>query len=1415
MPGEGWLYSTILTKRAFSTRSSTALASGVVLGMVLAAAGGQLWTGPEPLEPPVRPSDHAAHAPMASPPSEIAPRPLAAGGAPPSIAGRAPGFLQAPGEWQGEKYAFTARSGSLTVHFGRGTVVFVQSGSDRAVTVRFPGGNMVDPEGAGKLGATTNVFRGNDPAKWQRDLASFEHVRFTGIFDGVDLVYSLGLAGLKYEFHLQAGVDPAKVRVAYEGALSLRIDDEGALVVAVGTQELRDSPPVALQNGRPNLACAFELAGLDTLSFACDGVDRALPLTIDPLVFGTYFGGSARDEAWSVAVDPAGNTYASGITYSSDFPVTPGSFDSGFQGTTDAWVAKFNATASAPDWVTLLGGRYDEGGYAIAVDAAGQAFVVGETNSFDFPTTPGAYSTTYGATPSVFLTKLNAAGDALVFSTFLGGAFIPGANTLAIDRQGGAYLVGAAGSGEIPFDPNAFDNTENGQDDAFVLKVNASGASIDYATYLGSSEYDRANAVVVGGDGTAYVAGSTQGYGFPTTVGALNTTGAPVDGFVARVAANGSALVFSTLIGGSGDDGVLSMDLRSDGKIVVSGGSTSDDLLGGATNCSGPKPGPARASFVALLTGDGAGAEFCMFFGGAGPGYYRNWVATLPDNRLAVSGFSGYTDSFLFTADAVDTTFNGSDEAFIARIDTAGGGILYSSLLGGDGLDEVIDLAVDRAGIVHAVGWTNSTDLPVRGAGVDRSLGGSYDAFLWKFNFSALQVRIDSNPPNLTLSVDSLPQAASKTVWCSLNDSFAVDAPAVQGNDSVRYVFSNWTDGGARNHTVLCDGSKNITARYETRYNLTLRTDPPGLDLSVDGVVFQTPTHVWCLAGAVALLDALSPQIVGSTQFALANWSDGGAASHGVVCGAPSNLTASFARAFLVEIYTDPCCLDITVDGAAQPSPLSLWWAAGSSHLVGADSTQAESGGIRYAFAGWSDRLTQNHSVTALAPTMLLASFDPEYLVTVTTEPPGRALAVDGVQTGSANTSWWRGGWLHTLSAQSPQAVGDVEYRFLAWSDGGSASHLAVASGPSTFVARFATFYRTAILSAPANVSIMVDGVTAVAQHEDWWENGSSHTLEASDADGPPGTRYRFESWSDGLAASHVVVARGPVTFSATYRVEHLVTLSLSAEGAVVRVDGVARNGSTSFWWSAGSSHDLSADASTTVGRERFIFKSWAGGSQADLHLSIDGPVSLSALFTRQFEVTIATHPSNLRIAVDGEELESPLQLWWDAFKTYSLYVPDPQGSNSTTRRFLSWSDGGSKDRLFNVNGPLDLVATFETAHRVLITTSPDGIGIRVDGVLVPRSATFWWLENSNHTIDARSTGALFGNSYAFLRWSDGEAPLNRTFVATGPATLEAVYAAGPTESPLGGTVVWVLLIAAVVGVAYVVVRSRRQRPNP
>lgn len=474
------------------------------------------------------------------------------------------------------------------------------------------------------------------------------------------------------------------------------------------------------------------------------------------LIWSTFLGGDEKDWSFSVAVDNSGNTYVTGTTESADFPTTAGAFDHIYNGQDPFWwadvfVAKLNSTGSMLFYSTFLGGMEADRASGIAVDGSGNAYVTGDTWSDDFPITPGAFDITYSGAffgRDIFVVKLNAAGSALSYATFLGEDGDEQGDAIAVDGSGNAYLTGYTEAEAFPATSGAFDFVYNGGRDVFVAKLNAVGSSLHYATFLGGSGDEQGTGIAVDGSGYVYVTGATESDGFPTTVGAFDVTpNGGYDAFVAKLNKTGSSLVYATLLGGGGED--IGSDIALDGSdhVYVTGATESDGFPTTAEAFDVSRNGHDDA-FVAKLSASGDVVIYSTFLGG-GAGDAGTGIAVDGSGHAWMTGYTQSAD-FPTATEAFDPTFNGSYDAYAVRLNSLGSALSYATFLGGGGYDSGSDIVMDGSGSAYLTGDTWSADFPTTAGAFDPTSNGQMNAFVAKLNPAGTPVLSDASVAQLT-----------------------------------------------------------------------------------------------------------------------------------------------------------------------------------------------------------------------------------------------------------------------------------------------------------------------------------------------------------------------------------------------------------------------------------------------------------------------------------------------------------------------------------------------------------------------------------------------------------------------------------------------------------------------------------------
>ena len=602
--------------------------------------------------------------------------------------------------------------------------------------------------GRGELPTRFNYFRGSDPEGWRSDVKAFGEVVYQDLWPGIDLVFRESGGRLTYEIVASPGADRSHVKFQYEGADQIVHSEDGSARLETpvgvlvdqrlkpgresgcftwepaivgrekGTSQRDDSDLVwstflggtgsdySYDIVKDSSGCCYvigftESADFPTTPGAYDriyngGIYDAYVTKLNPsgstILYSTFIGGDDDDRGHDLAVDEHGNVYLTGSTSSVDFPTTAGAYDNtlsdGYTDVDDAFVVKLNGTGSALVYSTYLGGTWWDYACGIGLDAAGCAYVVGNTFSNDFPITPGALDSTRGGTRDGFVTKLNSSGSGLEYSTFIGGSIDDHVNDIAV-RGAYAYVVGHTESSDFPTTTGAYDETFNGPSDGFVAWIRLAGDGFIYSTYLGGSSGDEPHAVALDSAQHVLVAGRTVSADFPVTAGAYDDTyNGQGDATVTRLSYWGTGLDFSTYIGGSGADFDDNMGIAVDtlGRVYICGKTKSADF---PTTPSAYDDSLSGVSDVALAQMSSGGDSLCYstYIGGGATDDSgdRAWGMCVDEQgSVWVVGDSREAD-FPTTGGCYDSSHNGERDAVVFKMYLGGeGGIVGAVTCGGD-----------------------------------------------------------------------------------------------------------------------------------------------------------------------------------------------------------------------------------------------------------------------------------------------------------------------------------------------------------------------------------------------------------------------------------------------------------------------------------------------------------------------------------------------------------------------------------------------------------------------------------------------------------------------------------------------------------------------------------------------------------
>ena len=646
-----------------------------------------------------------------------------------------------------ERIDYVARGPGYGVYLTSGEAILVRGGKARGqrgvVRMSVVGAGEDAPAIAEHpLLSKSHYLIGDDPANWHTDVPHAGRVRYRDVYPGIDLVYYGNRRRLEFDFDVAPGADPGQIKLAFPESNRVEVGEDGALLLAGAAYTVKLGRPIIYQEtdgGRREIAGGYRLADDGSVGFRLGSYDPTQRLLIDPILeYSSYLGGIGEDTPAGVARDAAGNIYLGGTTASADFPLEnplqPGLAEGGFV-LSDVFVSKFDPTGETLLYSTYLGGNSDDSAIGMAVDAQGSVVVTGLTSSPDFPLqqpVQPSYANgndLFGS--DAFVARLNGAGSALVYSTYLGGTGLDVGYKVALDAAGNALAVGMTTSQDLPI-LNALQPVHAGGSvqpaDGWLAKFDPQGA-LTFLTYLGGSGDEVINDVALTADGQIVVVGHTTSTDFPLVSPFQDNHAGSQDAFAARIAADGQTISYSTYLGGASDDTALGVAVNGGGEIYLAGSTGSSDfpLQDPMQEAPGNGDGAGFDAFVTKLAADGATLAFSTYLG-ASSNDLAYGIAVGADGAVFVAGETESADFPVMQA--FQTANAGGTDGFAVKLTPAGDALDYATYIGGSGNDAAVSIVVDGAGKAYVTGVTQSPDAPVTVGAFQTTTGGDGEGFL-------------------------------------------------------------------------------------------------------------------------------------------------------------------------------------------------------------------------------------------------------------------------------------------------------------------------------------------------------------------------------------------------------------------------------------------------------------------------------------------------------------------------------------------------------------------------------------------------------------------------------------------------------------------------------------------------------------
>ena len=683
-----------------------------------------------------------------------------------------------------------------------------------------------------------NYLTGNDKSKHAKNVSLFKEAVVKNIYDGIDIRYYFDNGALRYDYIVHPGADPSTIEFNLTGTEQTRLNTDGDLTFSTRFGQVNLADLYCYQDNKENpIQGSFKQQNTGCWKIQIGDYDETKKLIIDPLVYSTFLGGGNVDDAQSIALDNNGNAYVTGYTQSPDFDTSTGAYQSSSNGSSDIIISKIGASGNNLEYSTYLGGSDFDTGESIAVDDNGNTYITGETQSTDFAVTSGAFQTTIGGSNDVFVTKIDATGSNLLYATYIGGSNLDRGYAIALDAGNNAYVTGSTQSSDYSTTSGTHQVSIDGNNDVFVTKLDATGNSLIYSTYIGGSDVDSGLSIAIDDSDNAYIGGSTRSNDFDVTGNAFQTTneGGLYDVFVTKLDPTGNNLLFSTFIGGDDSESCTSIDVDNNGNSYITGNtsSTNYDVTNGAYQTT---IGGNTDAFVTKLNANGDGLTYSTYLGGSDNDNGKS-IKAGSNGSAYVTGNTSSTD-YDITSGSYQTNLGGGGDAFVTKINETGGSLVYSTFIGGSNADIAYSISLDDNNNPIITGNTFSSDYDVTNGSYQTAIGGSFDIFITKLDVcSAPSITVNANTPLCEGETLNLTSNGGVSYDWTGPDNFA----STQQNPSISNI--SLADSGAYVVNVSdangCSSVDSVVVTVKDCLGLSSNSNKSSL------VLFPNPSQKW------------------------------------------------------------------------------------------------------------------------------------------------------------------------------------------------------------------------------------------------------------------------------------------------------------------------------------------------------------------------------------------------------------------------------------------------------------------------------------------------------------------------------------------------------------------------------------------